>query len=107
MVRLSLYPILFVHLGAPRVIASDTHLLMVQLQFDEIAARDLMLVSSILYVLVGVIVGDELQHGVRSEPDARVSRIRQLQPTHIGAIAVQLGENVGMVQLTDSQFIAS
>jgi hypothetical protein len=107
MVRLRLYPILFVHVGTPAIIATDSHLLMVQLQFDEISAHDLVIMPGILQVLVRVIVGDELQHCVGSESYSGIARIRQLYPTHIRPIAVQLWEKIGMVELTDCQFIAS
>ena len=104
-IGLRLYPILFVHLGTPAVITADSHLLMVQLQFDEISMHDLMIMPGILDVLVRIIMCDELEHRVGRKSYSDITRIRQLYPTHVRPITVQLREHIGMVQFTNSQFI--
>ena len=60
-----------------------------------------------LDVLVRVIVSDELEDSVGGKPDPSVGGVGQLDPTHIGPIAIELGENIRVVQLIDRKLITS
>ena len=52
-------------------------------------------------VLVRVIVSDELKDSVGGKPNPSVGGVGQLNPAHVGAIAIELGEDIRMVQLID------
>lgn len=106
-VRLHPDPIRFVDLRSPAVVASDTHLLMVELQLDEIASHELMVMRGGFHVVVGVIVRRELKDSISGKADSAIGGVRQLNPADIGAIAIELGKYVGMVQLIDKDFVAS
>ena len=58
-------------------------------------------------VLIGVIVSGELEDSVGDKTNPSVGGVGQLDPAHIGAIAVELGKDIRVVQLIDCCLITS
>ena len=52
-------------------------------------------------VVIGVIVSDELEDSVGGKPNPSVGGVGHLNPAHIGAIAIQLGEDIRVVEFVD------
>ena len=58
-------------------------------------------------VVVRVIVSDELENSVGGKPNPSVGGVGQLNPAHVGAIAIELGEDIRVVQFVDRQLVTS
>ena len=58
-------------------------------------------------VFVCVVVGNKLEYGVSDKPDASIGGVGQLNPAHIGAIAIELREDIRVVQVIDWDLITS
>ena len=58
-------------------------------------------------VVVRVIVSDELENSVGGKPNPSVGGVGQLNPAHVGAIAVEEREDLRLGQFVDGQLVTS